>query len=128
MHEILARILRVMSALAYGGALTLLLLAPMPARGWQLFPYADKVAHFIFLGLLGVALVRAFTSPQAVRVPLYAIIASIVLSCAYSIVIEFVQPQFRRGFDIVDIVAGIAGIFVFTLLWVAMRPRLRIIG
>lgn len=121
--------LRWIGALAYAGALTLLLLTPAPLVPRHLFWQADKVAHFFGLGLLGAVLVRAMTRPKAIMVPTYALAVVIGLGSVYAVSIEFLQGAMHRSrtFSVWDIFAGVLGILVLTLAWASLRIRWRLI-
>ena len=117
------RILRWTTALFYFLILTFLLLRPLPHVPIPLFPHADKVAHFFFLGLLGLLLLRALTDPRRNRPPLLACVLACLLSLAYAVAIEFIQPSFGREYSVLDMLAGAAGILVLTFLWIRLRTR-----
>lgn len=114
------RVLRWGTVVCYLGVLTLLLVRPTP-EGPQLFPQADKLAHFIALGLLATLLLRAMTNPEADRPGKAAWITAILVSVGYAVGMEFVQARVGRDYSFWDIAAGALGIAVLTILWARVR-------
>ena len=104
----------------YLGVLTLLLVRPMP-EGPQLFPQADKVAHFIALGLMATLLLRAMTRAEADRPGKTAWITAILVSVGYAVGMEFVQARVGRDCSFWDMATGTLGIVVLTILWDRVR-------
>ncbi len=116
------RILRWTTAVFYALALTVFLLKP--PGGTSLFPQADKVAHFVALGILAALLLRALTDPRAPRPSILAWILGPLLALGYAVGMEFVQAHVGRDCSVWDMLAGALGILVFTLLWTRSRKRL----
>ena len=117
------RALRWMSALVYAGALTALLVRPLPEVPLPLFPHADKLAHFVAFGLLATFGLRAMTAPRLARPPRWAFVSVVVISIAYAVLMEFVQERVGRDFSIPDMVAGALGIVTVTWSWARLRTR-----
>ncbi|MDE6048707.1 MAG: GNAT family N-acetyltransferase, partial [Paramuribaculum sp.] len=84
---------------------------PLPDNDIQLFPGADKVAHFIifgaFAGALFIDIMRAGTKRHA---GICAIVAALISSC-FGITVEFLQMamDMGRSAEFADVVADILG-------------------
>ena len=117
------RTLRWASVLAYVMVLTMLLARKLPDMPILLFPHADKVAHFVALGLLGMLLLRAMTNPRSEKLLVWAQVGAIVIPIGYAVLMEFVQVRVGRDFSIGDMAAGASGIVVVTVLWAHLRKR-----
>ena len=80
-------------------------------------PYGDKLGHFILYGALSLLTVFAFNYKYVLikdyRIPLGAIIV-LLLAIAEEVTQLFLS---KRTFDMVDISADIAGIFIFMLVF-----------
>lgn len=118
MHEVL----RWTTATFYTVALTVLMLKQF-APGPVLFPQADKVAHFVLMGLLAVLLMRAMTPAQAQKPSRFAWALAWSFSIGYAVAIEFIQPHFHRSFEVMDMVAGTFGIIALTFGWARLRSH-----
>jgi len=116
------KLLRWLSALAYIGGLTLLLVADFPQEGVRI-PQLDKLGHFLAFALLAVLLLRAMTPPRYVRPALWACLTAIAVATTYGVLMEFVQIQAGRGFEIADMLADTLGAVVGILLWTHYRKR-----
>lgn len=117
------KVLRWTSAVVYLFILTFLLLRAVPARIIPIFPQADKVAHFLALGLLAVLFLRAMTNPRSETSSTPAWVIALLVPTAYAIAIEFAQEHVGRTFEVLDMLAGALGILALTLLWARLRKR-----
>lgn len=117
------RTLRWASVLAYVMVLTMLLVRKLSEMPIMLFPHADKVAHFVAFGLLGMLLLRAMTNPRSEKPSIWVQVGAIVIPIGYAVLMEFVQVRVGRDFSIGDMAAGASGIVVVTVLWVHLRKR-----
>ena len=117
------RFLRWGSALFYIALLTVFLVRPVPATFRPLFPHADKVEHFLAMGLLSVLLLRAMTDPRADRPSTPAAIAACLIAISYGVGMEFAQAHVGRDFSVGDMLADAVGVLVLTPVWVMLRSR-----
>jgi hypothetical protein len=88
----------------------------------DLIPYGDKLGHFILYGTLSILTTIAFNYKYLLvisyRLPIGAIIVLVIA------IVEEVSQIFlsNRTFDMVDISADIAGIFIFLWVFNKFRP------
>ncbi len=85
-------------------------------------PYGDTAAHFFLFGFLGWSIAINFR-----RYGPFYIGFGLMLTACYAVVDEFMQLAFSsRTFSILDLVADLSGIFVFSVVGYlyAMKSRL----
>jgi VanZ family protein len=109
-----------------GVAVGIFILSSMPS-GPDLpsFPHIDKLAHIIVFGLLGFAVVRAFSRSLGWG-PLQISLLSIFLVTAYGASDELHQHFVpRRTVELLDVGADAVGVTLACLVWFLMIQRSR---
>ena len=84
-------------------------------------PFGDKFGHFFIYGCL-VFLVNIATGFHRISIKGYKILTGVVLVGCFAIIEEFTQISLRtRNFELIDILADILGIAIFSYLSVSMN-------
>ena len=117
------RCLRWSSLACYVAALTILLVRPIPPVLQPPFPQADKVEHFIAMGLFSVLILRAMTDPRAERLSKVSFTVACLVSVAYAVAMESVQAHVGRDCSVADMLAGALGVAVLTPVYALLRHR-----
>ena len=87
----------------------------VPAKTWGRMPISDKRAHFAgFFMLCGLLLLCLTTHGMSRRRRISIALAAMAV---YAVFDEVTQPLVRRHFDVLDIVADIAGALTATILY-----------
>lgn len=97
-----------LAATAWMGAVIFFSLQP-PSSGPDLFPYQDKVQHFIAYAVMaylsGASLLKTFSNFSRP-----ALFAAVVCWCGlYGLVLELIQSRIGRDFSLLDELANVAG-------------------
>ena len=114
--------LRWSSLACYVAALTILLLRPIPRALQPPFPQADKIEHFIAMGLLSVLILRTVTDPRSARISALTFIVVGLIVVSYAVAVEFVQAHVGRDCSGWDMLAGALGVVALTAVYGRLRP------
>jgi polysaccharide biosynthesis protein VpsQ len=123
---------RVIRPLALGFALLLLLLVLVANIGlagpWfgplYDFPYGDKVAHFLLIGVLALLVSLGFSDRRVRVLGRFNLLRGSLILAGLVTLEEFSQLfQGARTFSLVDLAAGLAGIYLFGELGAALREK-----
>jgi VanZ family protein len=82
----------------------------------KITPYGDKIGHFLLFGLLALGTNIVFKLRGIRHGNITILYGAIVIFCV--VVIEELSQKFIPGrtFDLIDIIASLAGIIVFSLI------------
>ncbi len=99
---------------------------PYSIRALYDFPNGDKIGHFLLFGLIDFVLTRAILSSRPFNYP-GRVTLSIGMLLALLLALEEWSQNFipTRTFDLVDLLAGYAGILTFSCLAIFWKnPRM----
>lgn len=105
-----------------------LTLAPKPLGEVEvpLFAGADKIVHALMFGFLAFVVLLDYRKHHREKcVPGIFICLTFLLVSLFGVAIEFLQKsmQMGRGFEIPDMVADTAGVFIVCLIWKLLLNR-----
>ena len=84
-----------------------------PLKGVELFPYSDKLLHFLEYAIFGFLMIRALSSSKPGKSLLFLRVAAVVIVVLYGFTDEVHQyfvPQ--RDMDILDLLSDGLGAFI----------------
>ncbi|CAN5293428.1 hypothetical protein BH23BAC1_BH23BAC1_29260 [soil metagenome] len=92
----------------------------MPSTGNFTVPHLDKVVHFTGFGILAFLMMRGFKKQNSIEwLKKKPVLSSLILAVSFGIIIEIIQLYIpERSFDLLDIFANTAGIFVGLVVYI----------
>ncbi len=100
---------------------TILSLVPLSDIDSSKIPYFDKLIHICFYWGLNILLLWNIASNLKSELNIRNIIYATLISVAYSVVIEFLQPLTDRNCDLEDIVANSVGAITGATMFYIVR-------
>lgn len=77
------------------------------------FPYGDKIAHFLLFGVLSLLAGLSFSTRRVRLLDIPLLKSSLVIAALITLEEILQIPLARRDFDLIDLTAGLAGVFLF---------------
>ena len=91
----------------------------------RMIPHADKVGHFVLVGIMALLLNLSLTVRQISFAGRFWLLGSIILTVIFTVE-EFSQLRFaHRTFDLGDLTMDYLGIFVFGRIARAISPYIK---